>query len=248
MTMFDSIIAETNERFNLDGKAETLLSALIALINDKTRGGLTGFLERFNQAGVNEATSSGVGSVINADTSSEQQLESVLGTETLNEIANQSGTDYKTTTAAIAFMLPRVVDRLTRDGIVPQVEKSVSGSVAATDINAETQLTAEDAFDRIGTAAITDTKPDKRNSENVNALNEGTSTVVDRVDANVDTVHSNLESVGGDEADDNSPLAWILPLLLLGLLLVLGYWFCSKSPGPGAIINTNLTVSFAAIQ
>lgn len=242
--MFDSIIAETNERFNLNGKAETLLSVLLALINDKIRGGLTGFLERFDQVRMNESVSSGVNSGINADISNEQ-LESVLGTETLEAMANQSGTDYKTTTAAIAFMLPRVVGALTSDDTGLQEEKSVSGAGTATDFNAETQLTAEETFDRIATASISDSEPDKRNSDNVNTINESASTVVDRVDASIDTVDKNLESVGGKDTDNNnSPLAWMLPLLLLGLLLVLGYWFCSKSPSPGTIITTNRTITY----
>ena len=40
MTMFDSIIAEADEQFNLKGKAGTLLSALLALMTDGTRGGV----------------------------------------------------------------------------------------------------------------------------------------------------------------------------------------------------------------
>lgn len=34
------------------------------------------------------------------------------------------------------------------------------------------------------------------------------------------------------EPDDNgnSPLGWLLPLVLLGLILTLGYLFCSKPP------------------
>ncbi len=32
------------------------------------------------------------------------------------------------------------------------------------------------------------------------------------------------------EADkDDSPLSWLMPLLIVGLLLILGYSFCSKS-------------------
>ena len=31
---------------------------------------------------------------------------------------------------------------------------------------------------------------------------------------------------------DDSPLKWLLPLIILILLVIIGAWFCSKSPAP----------------
>ena len=119
MAMFDSIINEAEGKFNLGGKAGTLLSALLALMTDRNRGGLAGFLEQFSRAGLGETASSWVGS--NANTPiSDEQLESALGGDTLDGLANRAGTDYKTATSATAYMIPRVVDALTPEGIVPQ--------------------------------------------------------------------------------------------------------------------------------
>ena len=79
--------------------------------------------------------------------------------------------------------------------------------------------TVAESFDRIGTAAAADTS----------ALNN-------RAGAGLTSVDESFE-------DDNSPLRWLLPLILLGLLLALGYWFCGKSPEPVASPTTNVNVN-----
>ena len=119
MSMFDSIIGEAGEKFNLGGKTGTLLSALLAMMTDKTGGGFAGFLEKFNQAGLGDTAASWIGSGSNTPVSNEQ-LESAIGADTIENIANQAGTDYDTAASATAYMTPRVVDALTPDGVVPQ--------------------------------------------------------------------------------------------------------------------------------
>ncbi|HLM60610.1 MAG TPA: YidB family protein [Pyrinomonadaceae bacterium] len=228
--MFDSIIAETNERFNLNGKAEKLLSALLAFMTDETRGGLTGFTEKFNQIGVGDSTSNRVNTQI-----SKQQTESALGTDTLNDIAVQSGVDYDTTAAATAFMIPPVMDSLAPNGVLSE-NKDLLSRVRAytTGVNAAPNLTSEETFDRVGTAAIPVIDSDKTNTGDANTIDDKANPIVDRVDASAGNIDGNYK-----DYNNNSPLAWILPLLLLGLLLVLGYWFCSKPPA-ASTITTNI--------
>lgn len=189
MTMFDSIITGTDERFNLNGKAGTLLSSLLSLMTDSARGGLAGFLERINQADLSKISASWVSSDENAEISNEQ-IESALGKDTLNDISNQIGGDYDETIRAAAFMIPRVVDALTPDGVMPQ---------------------DGDLLSRIG-----------------GFLND--------VEGKTDNVSNRAND---NYKINNSPLGWILPLMLLGLLLTLGYWFCSKAPAETININTN---------
>ena len=52
-------------------------------------------------------------------------------------------------------------------------------------------------------------------------------------------MHSVGDALDGD-GDGGSLLKWLIPLLLLGLLVVLGYWFCGKSPTPPVVTNTNV--------
>ncbi len=58
-----------------------------------------------------------------------------------------------------------------------------------------------------------------------------------------DVEFDNLEA-----ADNDSPLSWLMPLLIVGLLLILGYSFCSKSEtdAPHSHLNNPvLNISFA---
>jgi uncharacterized protein YidB (DUF937 family) len=220
MAMFDSIKSETSERFGLGEKAGALLSALLALMTDGNRGGLTGFAGKFNQADFGDAASSWISSGVNADLSNEQ-LEAALGTDTLKVISNQIETDYTTTVSAAAFMIPRIVNALTPDGVVPPDSDLLTkiGGYLTT----ESAATTAETFDRVGTAAAAPNLEKER--KNVTDAN-----VIDKVSPSIDDkMTDSTASIGNTYSDNNnSPLGWLLPLLLLGLLLVLGYLFCSK--------------------
>ncbi len=220
MSMFDSIISEAGKKFNLGDKTGTLLSASLALMTDPNRGGFTGFLEKFNAAGLGDTVSSWIGAGSNTPVSNEQ-LESALGEDTLQNIAEKSGTDYDTATSAAAYMTPRVVDALTPDGVVPQESDLLSR------IGGYLTGIGGAALGGIGAAA------------SLGGAASSLGGMPDRTDAaaavrNVDAVDTRV-----DDDNDGSPLKWILPLLLLGLLLVLGYWFCGKS----APVATNTSVN-----
>jgi len=239
--MFDSIINEAGEKFNLGDKSGILLSALLALMTDGTRGGLAGFLELFNRVGLGATASSWVNSGTNTPLSNEQ-LESALGSDTLDEIANRAGTDYQTAASASAYLIPRIVDNLTPKGVIPEngdVFSRISGyTTRARETIGATGATAAETFDRVGTAATDTLDTDVRNVRNLNATFSGDMrNVGDRPSIPLNRIDDNF-----NDDEDNSPLKWILPLLLLGLLLTLGYTFCSKTPAPTATtvnVNTN---------
>ena len=63
-----------------------------------------------------------------------------------------------------------------------------------------------------------------------------------RMDRN-DVEFDNLEA-----AKNDSPLSWLMPLLIVGLLLILGYSFCSKSETDAPhsrLTNPALNISIA---
>ena len=247
--MFDSIIKEAQEKFNLGDKAGGLLSTLLALMTNKTDGGFNGFLERFREAGLGDVASSWVNAGANTPLSNEQ-VETVFGEETLEDIADEVELDYDTTTSATAFMTPHIVDNLTPDGVVPSegdLLSRISGFLggiggAAVGTLGIAGAAASDTVDRIGTATSeTIDVGERRIAENLDMVDAGAVAVGDKVDADTvaisDKVDGTLYSVG-DTVDGDSILKWLIPLLLLGLVVVLGYWFCSKPPTP-AITNTN---------
>ena len=241
MSMFDSIIGEAGDKFNLGDKAGTLLSALLALMTDKDRGGFAGFLEKFNTVGLGDTVSSWIGAGSNTPLSNEQ-MESAVGEETLRNMASQAGTDYDTTTSAVAFMTPRVVDALTPEGVVPAESDLLSriggyltgiGGAVLGGVGAAGALSGG-AADKVG-ATVGDAFGATKNAGGggINAVGNTAGAVGDRVGG---TLHSVSDRLDGD--GDSSPLKWLIPLLLLGLLIALGYTFCGKS-APVVTTNSN---------
>lgn len=94
---------------------------------------------------------------------------------------------------------------------VDDYRDSKTATVAATGTVGATAATGE-TLDRVGTAA-----------------NEFDGTVA----ASVGTLDNNFGGALGEldhiEADDDSPMKWITPLILLALLVAAGSWFCGKA-------------------
>lgn len=247
MSLFDSIISKTSEKFGLGGKAGSLLSALLALMTDKNRGGFTGFLNRFNNAGLEDIVASWVDSGENLPLSNEQ-LESALGKETIADTAAQADVDQPTTTSALAYMIPQVVDSLTPDGVIPDENNLLSriggylsgfGGAAVGGLGAA----ASGVFDKVGTAA-TDTTFDKKSaavSSGIDTIGDASRNITEKTSAAFNRVD---DAIDGDSS--SSVLNWLLPLILLALAVILGYWFCGKSTTPTPVTNANVNKSAPA--
>src|SRR5688500_18421531 len=151
--MFGSMIDDAAARFNLGDKAGTLLSALLSLITDGSRGGFTGFLNRFREVGLSDTADSWVNSGANTPLSYEQ-LESALGEETLRNISNQVGLEYKKKVFASAYMIAHIVDQLSLQVVVPQVDDLLSRIGAYLTKGGDAGTKPAETFDRMGTAAV----------------------------------------------------------------------------------------------
>lgn len=249
MSLFDSIIGETNEKFGLGSKAGSLLSALLALITDTNRGGFTGFLDSFNNAGLGDLAASWVNSGANNPVSNEQ-LESALGEETIADIAAQAGVDKPTTTSALSYMVPRVVDSLTPAGTVPDDGDLLSrigdylsglGGAVAGGIGAA-GAAASGVFDKVGTAANTTFDKGKATASGaLDAIGDSTRNIGEKTSAAFNRVDDAIDRDSG-----SSILTWLLPLILLALAVILGYWFCGKSTTPTTTTNTNANTATTA--
>jgi outer membrane protein OmpA-like peptidoglycan-associated protein/uncharacterized protein YidB (DUF937 family) len=118
MTILDSLINEVAERYGLGGKARPLLSGLLSLITNEQTGGLGGFLDQFRRVGLGDLVSSWVSRSGN-DPITSSQLETAMGGNTINRLASSAGISSSSASAALAFLVPKVVDMLTPDGVVP---------------------------------------------------------------------------------------------------------------------------------
>jgi OmpA-OmpF porin, OOP family len=134
MTILEPIINEVSEQFGLRGKADPLMTALLSLISNERTGGLQGFLDQFRRAGLGDIVSSWVSRGSNTPITTEQ-LERAIGGDTINRMVSNVGVARAAGASALAYIIPRVVDLLTPEGVVPSrlpawVNSYLSGATA----------------------------------------------------------------------------------------------------------------------
>ena len=116
--MFDSLIQEVAKKFGLGNKASWVLSALLGLMFNKSGGGLSGFLSKLTSDGLGEIVNSWVGKedsmVVNST-----QVKSAIGSDFINNLASKFDLPSGPIGLAIAHMLPKIVNALTPDGVIP---------------------------------------------------------------------------------------------------------------------------------
>lgn len=117
--MFDLIIKEASNRFNLGNKALPLVQVLVSTMTNPETGGLTGFIERFKGNGlgylIDSWTSGSAPLAIN-----HAQIESVLGANNglLGVINSKLGLDKGTALLGLAYLLPNLVNKLVPGGAI----------------------------------------------------------------------------------------------------------------------------------
>jgi outer membrane protein OmpA-like peptidoglycan-associated protein/uncharacterized protein YidB (DUF937 family) len=123
--MFDQIIADAATRFNLStASASALVRGLLSLMLDE-RGGAEGFFEKFRRAGLGDVLTSWFGGK-EARTLTPTQLESALGASALEKLTTSSGLTRSVASTASAFLLPRIIGRLTPNGVLPSSKTLLS--------------------------------------------------------------------------------------------------------------------------
>ncbi len=245
--MFDSIINDVQKKFNLGDKGGSLLSSLLGLIANPANGGFGGFISRFRNAGLGGLVDSWVNTGDNTPISNEQ-LESALGADTIDSVAKQSGLDRNTATSALGYLTPHVVDTLTPDGEVPDEASLLSriggflggigGTVGGAVLGAAGMAGAAmgGATDKVGDAAsATYNKGKDVLGGGINSVSNAAGAVGGRASSALNSVGDTLDGDG----DGGGILKWLIPLLLLGLLVVLGYWFCGKSTPTTTTVSNN---------
>lgn len=118
MAIFDSLISEVAQKFGLGDKAGGLLAGVLSLITNADSGGLAGFIGKFTGAGLGNVVNSWVSRGENTALTNDQ-LSSVLGNQTICTLADKVGISPVLTMLALAYMLPKVVDALTPEGVMP---------------------------------------------------------------------------------------------------------------------------------
>lgn len=120
MGLFDSIAGQAAAALGKqDGDAgPSIMEAVTGLIGGDKSGGLEGLLGGLKEKGLGDIASSWIGKGNNLPISA-AQLQSVLGNEKVQAIAQKLGLSPEKAAEAIAKILPQIVDRLTPNGSVP---------------------------------------------------------------------------------------------------------------------------------
>ena len=121
MGLFDSIAGQVLGSLSQGTQGDHtggLLGAVGNLINSHP-GGLQGLVTAFEQQGLGGVVASWVGTGQNLAISPEQ-IQSVLGNQQIQALAQSLGFSPQDASAKLAELLPQVVDKLTPQGQLPQ--------------------------------------------------------------------------------------------------------------------------------
>jgi len=97
-------------------KKDDLMSSVMGLLGGQ--GGLDKMIGQFASKGLGDVIGSWVSTGKNLPVSGDQ-LQSVLGKDTINNLASKLGMDKGALTSQLTNLLPNVVDKLTPNGKVP---------------------------------------------------------------------------------------------------------------------------------
>jgi len=113
----------------LSGSSNPLLSTIMQMINNQP-GGLSGLVQQFHDKGLGSLVSSWVGTGQNLPISADQ-LQHVLGSEQVKQLAAQAGISPETASSHLTQLLPMLIDKLTPNGQVPEPSSSTSSMLEA---------------------------------------------------------------------------------------------------------------------
>jgi OmpA-OmpF porin, OOP family len=223
MNLIDPLLREATERFSLGNGASPLFSSLLSLIVNPQNGGIAGFFSRFQQAGLGNLVSSWMGRSDNNPIST-NQLEQVLGGDTLGRLAASAGLPVAAAAPAMAFMLPKVIDFLTPDGAIPSAIPAWASAYLPASLSG---LTAP--------AGVSERSTDRDFAANYPNPGEvsrrSPSAVIDR------PMSEPVRGEGGGW------WKWLLPLILLGLLGWLFAQFLGRKPEPQPVAQEPVATS-----
>ncbi len=115
--LFNSVLGNLSQQGGSMGAIASVASSLLA--NDGQSGGISGLVEKFQQAGMGDVVSSWIGKGENLPISPEQ-LQSVLGSEAVSNMAQKMGLNPDDALGQLSNLLPGLVDKLTPEGAAPQ--------------------------------------------------------------------------------------------------------------------------------
>lgn len=118
MGLFDELVGAVTGGAG-QGEQSNLLNNVIGMLGQNDSGGLASVIAQFKNGGLGHIVDSWVGTGSNLPVSAEQ-LQQVLGSERLAQMARQAGLSTENLTQQLTQLLPQVIDKLTPNGAVPE--------------------------------------------------------------------------------------------------------------------------------
>jgi len=110
----------------LGGGSSPLMDVVLGLINNPQTGGLQGLIQTFQEKGLGDAMSSWIGTGENQPVSGDQ-IQHALGSNLIEQIAQQIGSSKSEVSGGLANFLPQVIDKLTPNGKLPEGDQLSQG-------------------------------------------------------------------------------------------------------------------------
>jgi len=108
------------------GTQNPLLDMALGLISNPQVGGLGGLVETFKGKGLNDIMSSWISTGKNLPISGDQ-IQQVLGSDKLRQLAKSLGVSDEEVSGGLANLLPGLIDKLTPNGQLPEKDTLEKG-------------------------------------------------------------------------------------------------------------------------
>lgn len=128
MGILDSLAGDLLSQFSGGSHPEGMLEAVTTMLNDPRTGGLQGLVTAFQQGGMGGVIASWISTGENQPIGADQ-LQSVLGSEQVQAIANRLGLNTQEVSGHLAQLLPQLVDKLTPNGTLPEGGDSIGSAL-----------------------------------------------------------------------------------------------------------------------
>jgi uncharacterized protein YidB (DUF937 family) len=140
MGLLDDVISMASGSLSSGGvppaQHATGLAAILEYVNSPQVGGVAGLQKMFQQGGLGNVIGSWIGTGQNMPISADQ-LQNVLHSGALQQVAQKAGIDPTQLTGMMASLLPHLIDKMTPNGEVPNASalqemlKGLSGAAGA---------------------------------------------------------------------------------------------------------------------
>jgi len=120
MGILDELVGKVTGMLGGGSEQQTgLLGGIMEMLSGGGSGGLSGLMQMFQEKGLGDVISSWIGTGENRSISADQ-IQEVLGSDMVQNLAAKAGIPQEEIGAKIAELLPGVIDKLTPDGAIPE--------------------------------------------------------------------------------------------------------------------------------